>query len=87
MSIEVKPVQPENAQCPILVTLSGMMLFIVPTIRVLPEFLMRLFPSLRKCVFPAETDIVSRLLQEVKGLVSILVTLFGMVIEVKLVQP
>ena len=48
MFIEVKLLQPKNAKAPIPVTLLGIMLFFVPEINTLFEFLMRLFPSLLK---------------------------------------
>jgi hypothetical protein len=87
MVIDVKPVQPLNAKPSILVTLLGIMLFWVPDINVLSEFRIKLFPSLRKCVLPAATCIVSKFGVLVNGFEPIEVTLLGMVIEVKPVQP
>ena len=58
--IDVRLLQPANAEPPTLVTLDGMTLFLVPKMRVLSEFRMRQFPSLLKYVFPDATMIVSR---------------------------
>jgi hypothetical protein len=103
MVIDNKLVQPENAKSSILITLLGIMLFLVPDMRVLPdisimlfpmpaitllyEFRIRLFPSLRKCVLPVSTSMVSKFGVFINGFILIDVTLFGMVMEVKLVQP
>ena len=78
--------QPSNAEFPILVTLDGITLFLVPAMRVLFEFLMRQFPSLLKRVFPATTMKVSKFGIAIKDLLSIFVTPFPMVIDVRLLQ-
>ena len=64
-----------------------MTLFLVPEISSLFEFLMRQFPSLLKYVFPDATVIVSRFGVDAKGLRPILVTLDGIFIDVRLLQP
>jgi hypothetical protein len=64
-----------------------MILFFVPEISVLSEFRMRLFSSLLKCVFPASTKIFSKYGVVANGLLPIQVTLLGIVIEDKAVQP
>ena len=89
MVMEVRPLQPPKASSPMLVTLEGMTVFLHPAMSVFVDFSIMALQLLRESyfVFPEATEIEVRPLQLKKGLNPMLVTLEGMVMEVRPVQP
>ena len=85
MVIVVRPLQTLKAPLPILVTLLGMVVFLQPAISVLDVVSIIALQLSRESyfVFPDSTLIEVRLLQEPTVLPAMLVTLLGMVKEVK----
>lgn len=84
MVIDVSPEHPRNAWPPMVVTVLGITVPLHPTINVLDLVLimaLQLFAELY-VGFPSSTMISSRLRQEEKAELSILVTELGMVTEV-----
>ena len=83
--MEVRPEQRENAPEPILVTLLGIMVFLQPKNNVLLAVSIIALQLFRESnvVFPDSTLIEVRPLQPSKAQLPILVTLFGMVTEVR----
>ena len=82
--IEVRPEQPKNAKSPILVTLEGMIVFLQPAISVLDLVSIIALQLSRESYlgFLSSTIILVRLRQPCNPS-SMLVTLEGMVIEVR----
>ena len=88
MVMEVKLLQPQNALSPILITLLGMKVFLHPTISSLEEVLMIALQLSRESYtgFPLSTTIEFKLLQSENARYPMLVTLFGMATEFKLLH-
>ena len=88
--IDVKPMQPSNADIPMLVTLPsvGITLFLQPAIKVLLTVSIKQFPVLWYTVFPFETVIDAKFIQEgnAESPSPMLVTLSGIVIVVNTLQ-
>ena len=85
--MEVKPLQPEKALRPILVTLLGIVLFLHPDINVLDDVSMIALQLLRESyTVLLLTTISVRLLQSDKTLCPMVFTLLGIVIEFKALQ-
>ena len=87
--IEVNFVQPENALLPMLVTLLGITVVLQPAISVLVAVSIMQFAPFPELyfVFPSATTIEVKPVQPENALLPMLVTLLGIVIEVKPVQP
>ena len=89
MVIDVKPLQPANAQLPIEVTELGITVFLHPDISVLvadSTIALQLFLE-SYTLFPLSTTMVVKPLQEINAQLPIEVTELGMVIDVKPSQP
>ena len=88
MVMEVKPLQPEKAVFPMLVTLLGIVEFLHPAINVFDVFSIIALQLLResKIVFPLSTIMEVKPSHLEKTFTPIDVTLLGIVTEVKLVQ-
>ena len=86
---EAKPVQNSKAELPIKFTVFGITVFLQPEISVFVEVSMMALQLFRESyvVLPESTMIVCRLVQELKTHLPILVTLRGIVMEDKLMQP
>jgi hypothetical protein len=89
MAIEVRLEQEANAQAPMLVTLLGMVVFMQPVISILLAVSIIALQALRESytAFPLPTVIEVKPLQNQNALLAILVTLLGMDIVVRLLQP
>ena len=87
--IEVRALQLWNALKPMLVTLLGIIVLLQPVIKVLEDVSIIALQLLRESyfVFPPETVIDVRPLQPENAVLSMLVTLLGIVIEVRPLQP
>ena len=88
MVIEVRPLQPLNADSPMLVTSFGMTVFWQPAISLLVEVSMMALQLLRESnvVLSSATVMVVRPLHLLNAPAYMLVTLSGIVTEVRLVQ-
>ena len=88
MVSEVRPLQPEKASLPMLVTELGITVFWHPAIRVLEavSIIALQLLWLSYTVFPLSTVIEVKLSQEVNGLSPMEVTELGIVTEVKRMQ-
>ena len=86
--MEVRLEQHQNAELPMLVTLEGMIVFLHPAISVFELFSMIALQFSRESyfVFPFSTFIEVRPEQPANAKPSMLVTLEGMVMEVRLEQ-
>ena len=84
ISIDVRPVL-AKATSPMVVTPTGIVEFLHPIINVLDDFSIIALQPLRESYvsFPSSTVIVSNLLHKPKASAPMLVTLAGMVIDVK----
>ena len=84
----VRPLQFKKAPSPMTVTLEGMMVFLHPAIKVFEAVSIIALQLLRESyfLFPASTVIAIKPLQPPKAKPSILITLLGMVTEVKPLQ-
>ena len=89
MVTEVRPLQPSKALSPMLVTSLGMTVFLQPAINVFVEVSIIALQLSRESyfVFSESTAIEVRPLQPSKGAVPMLVTLSGMVMEIRSSQP
>ena len=85
MVTEVREEQPLKAPYPILVTLLGMVVFLQPTTRVFVavSIIALQFSRLSYVLLPLSTTIAERAEQPSKALFPILVTLLGIVTEVR----
>jgi hypothetical protein len=83
----VKPLQPENAKSTILVTPLGIILLLQPNINRLSDLRITQFPSDLYMLFPVDTVMLVKPLQLPNAYSLIVVTLFGIVMLVKPLQP
>jgi hypothetical protein len=86
--MEVRPLQPWKALLPMLFTVLGIVVFLHPTINVLDDDSIIALQLLRESnlAFPSLTTIVDRLLQPQKALPPMFFTLYGIDMEVRLLQ-
>ena len=85
IKMDVKPLQPRNAHIPMLVTLEGIFVFLHPAIKVFEDVLIIALQLFResKTEFPDSTTIEVKPPQSINALPPMLVTLEGIVTEVK----
>ena len=88
ISMDLRSIQPENALSPILVMLLGIVEFLHPLIIVFDCVSIIALQLLRESyvLFPPSTDIDVRLLHPLKEPASMLSTLLGITMEIKLLQ-